>query len=220
MSIRLDLVCLRHGTTGWTRSGRYSGISDPELAPEGQAEAAGAARRLAGLRFDRVAVSPLVRCQATWDLVSPVLGGTPPVRTEPRIREIHYGAWEGRTRAEIRAETPDAFASWDRDPTAAPPPGGESVAEVENRIEAWLADEFAAGGGRVLLVSHRTVLRILVARTLDIPRAHYRQRLDHGPAAVSVLQLWAPDAGRLLGYNLPPLPEGAPTSPDLERLLS
>lgn len=201
--MRIWLV--RHATSAWTDEGRYSGISNPQLNAAGRAEAAATAVRLAGLRVDRVRVSPLARCAATWEILAPRLDrATPTAIVDPRLREIDYGDWEGRTRDEIRAVDPGAFAAWDTDPTLAAPPGGESVMAVAERIEDALVEDLAADTPRVLWVVHRTVLRILVARALGVPLSRYRRVFDHHPAAVSILDLKAPDDGKLVAYDLRP----------------
>jgi broad specificity phosphatase PhoE len=198
----MRLWLIRHATSAWTDEGRYSGISDPALSVTGLAEADAAGGRLQGLRVDRVRVSPLLRCRTTWDRLAPHLDpATPPAIVDSRLQEINYGAWEGRTRDEVLAHDPDAFASWDSDPTAAAPPGGESVMAVAERIEAALAEELAGDIPRVLWVAHRTVARILVARALGIPLARYRRALDHHPAAITILDLKAPDDGKLVAYD-------------------
>lgn len=198
----MRLWLLRHGTSAWTGEDRYSGISDPALNAQGRAEADAAGSRMAGRRFDLVRVSPLARCRATFEAVVPHLApGTPPPIIDDRLREIDYGAWEGRTRAEILAADPEAFELWDRDPTQAAPPGGESVLQVAERIESALAEDLAAETPRVLWVAHRTVLRVLVARALGVPLSRYRRALDHHPAAITILDLKAPDDGKLVAYD-------------------
>lgn len=203
----MKLYCLRHGTTAWTDAARYTGASDPELTDVGREEAAAAARTLARLgrgSFELAVTSPLRRCRETCDIVSRELDLRLQPREDARLQEIHYGDWEGRTRDEVLRDDPRAFDAWDRDPTLQAPPGGESVADVVARSEAALNDLLGTGATHVLLVSHRTVLRILVARTLGMPLGAYRRRLDHGPAALTVIDMFAVGDGKLLAYNLPP----------------
>jgi len=199
------LYLLRHATSEWSRAGRDSGSSDIGLAAEADAELNITAARLTGIAFTRVAVSPLRRCQQTWAKLARRVQFDN-VQTEPRLREIDYGDWEGRTRAQIAAATPQALACWDRDPAAAAPPGGEAISTVAARIDALLAELAQTRNERILLVTHRTVLRVLLARLLALPLSEYRRRLDHAPAAVSVVELHAPDRGRLLRYNVAPDP--------------
>jgi probable phosphoglycerate mutase len=197
----MRLYCVRHGATPWTDEGRYTGISDPPLSAAGLAQADRTGARLAGLHFDLVVSSPLSRCVATWERLAPHVSFGQ-FRIDERAREIHYGAWEGRTRAEIMALQPDAFADWDEDPTRRSPPGGESALAAAKRLHELLADMLSSHARQALLVSHRTMLRMLVATALGMKLGEYRRRLDHAPAALTIIELRAPDDGKLITYNL------------------
>lgn len=198
----MRLILVRHGTTTWTDARRYTGRSNPPLTAEGRRQAADVGRFLAGLTVDLAVVSPLQRCVQTYELIRPKLASVGEERYDARAQEIFYGDWEGRTRDELLAHNPTAFDDWDSDPTRRPPPGGESALEVAARITSLMAEMLAANAALALLVSHRTVLRILTAQLLGMPLASYRNRLDHAPAAISVLDVRAPDDGKLLLYNL------------------
>ena len=198
------LYLVRHGTTQWTTSGRYSGRSNPALDDRGRAEAIALAEWLAARELPPMPVwtSPLVRCRETAGLLCDRLGWPAP-RVEPRLQEIDYGAWEGRTRDEIEREQPGAFTDWDADPTRRPPPGGESVADVQMRVRTVI-DEVRQLE-RVMLVAHRTVSRVLLADLLGVPLSAYRRRLDHRPAGLTIFDL-NPDTGEvaLRLYNFHP----------------
>ncbi|RMF14074.1 MAG: histidine phosphatase family protein [Candidatus Dadabacteria bacterium] len=182
------LYLIRHGTTEWTKSGRYSGRSDPALAEQGRIEAAALAEWLGqrGLAPVPVWTSPLIRCHETARILCDQLGWSAP-QIDPRLQEIDYGQWEGRTRDDIEREQPDAFADWDADPTRRPPPGGEPVADVLARVRAVIDD--ARRIDRLMLVAHRTVSRVLLADLLGVPLGAYRRRLDHRPAGLTIVDL-------------------------------
>lgn len=198
------VYCVRHGSTAWTDDGRYTGASNPPLTQVGRQEAQATAKYLAGLAFDAAITSPLIRCRDTCEIIAQQIRLPQAPRLDERAKEIYYGDWEGKTRAEVLAADPAAFDNWDRDPTLAAPPSGESVAMVWARVAAMLQGCFEQRHERVLLVSHRTVLRILVAQALSMPLGLYRQRLDHAPAAITVLDLKSPNEGKLLLYNYAP----------------
>src|SRR5262249_60504995 len=85
------------------------------------------------------------------------------------LRETDFGDWDGFTLAEIQQRWPAAAAAWRRDPEQAPP-GGESFAETAHRVnracDRLLGDR---GGQTVLVGSHITPLKILLARALRVP---------------------------------------------------
>jgi Histidine phosphatase superfamily (branch 1) len=104
MSETLPVVYLaRHGETAWTISRQHTGLTDLPLTAQGEAEAARLGQRLEGLTFAAVLTSPLKRAVRTCELAG--FGSTADI--EPNLVEWNYGAYEGRTSAEIQSERPD-----------------------------------------------------------------------------------------------------------------
>lgn len=172
------LLLLRHGETALSEQRRYSGRGDPELTERGHAQAASAARRLAGVDgIAAVLTSPLRRARQT---ASPVAGASgSPLLVRDRLVETDFGRWEGLTFAEARARDPELHARWLGDPDVAPP-GGESFTEVGRRVAAERAAIVAEHPGRtVLLVSHVTPIKLLLCEALAAgPSILYRLHLD------------------------------------------
>jgi probable phosphoglycerate mutase len=182
-----EVVLVRHGETEWSRAGKHTGRTDVPLTEQGrrQAEAVGAALR--DRDFALVLTSPLGRALETCRLAG--FGE----RAQPRdeLMEWDYGAYEGRTTAEVREERP-GWTLW-RDGV----PGGETIEQVGQRVDRVL-DEIRALDGEALLFAHGHVLRVLTARWLELePDAGRLFALD--PATLSmlgyeretpVIQLW------------------------------
>jgi len=158
MSDALPLTYLaRHGETAWTVSRRHTGRTDIPLTPEGEAQARRLGERLDGLKFAAVLTSPLQRARRTCELA----GFGSAAIVEPDLMEWNYGAYEGRTSAEIHAERPD----WDlfRDGC----PGGESPDQIG--VRADLAIRRVRGiSGDTLLFSSGHFLRVFAARWLGL----------------------------------------------------
>ena len=157
----LRVTLVRHGTTAWNDTGRYQGWSDTPLSERGRAEAARLRDRLAGERWDRVVASDLLRARETAEIAVPGAA----VATDRRLREMHFGAWEGLTRDECTARDGDLLARWTADPASCAPPEGESVAEFEARV-AEARDEPA--DGNLLVVTHAGVVHAVLARWLGV----------------------------------------------------
>ena len=170
------IVLLRHGATEWSLSGRHTGRTDVPLVDHGrrQAEAAGTLLREVGLdTFALVLTSPLRRAAETCALAG--FEGEP----DPDLMEWDYGAYEGLTTDEIRAERP-GWTLW-QDGV----PDGERLSDVGRRADRVVARARAATGD-TLCVAHGHLLRVLTARWLDLPPVAGRLFvLDAG--AVSVL---------------------------------
>jgi broad specificity phosphatase PhoE len=164
-----ELVLVRHGETEWARDGRHTGRTDVPLTPRGEEQARALKPLLAARHFVLVLTSPAERARRTAESAG-FAGG----ETDERLWEWDYGAYEGRTTPEIRAERPGWYLWCDG------VIGGETVAQVGARADALL-DRVRPhlAGGDVLLVGHGHILRVLTARWLGLP----------------------PDAGRLFKLN-------------------
>lgn len=180
-SARIWLV--RHGETQWSRDGRHTGRTDVPLTPAGEQAADALRGELAGVQPALVLCSPLARARETAQRA-----GLVPDAQVDDLLEWDYGAWEGRTTAQIRADLQDpSWLVWDH-PV---PPGdtpGEQLDDVGRRVDRVIARcaPVLAEGRDCALVAHGHVLRILTARWLGLPPVAGRLfALD--PARVSAL---------------------------------
>ena len=170
-----EVVLVRHGETLWSRSGKHTGRTDIPLTEEGRRQSERVGETLRGRRFALVLTSPLQRAAETCRLAG--LGDVAAFREE--LMEWDYGAYEGRTTPEIRAEVP-GWSLW-RDGV----PEGENAADVGRRVDAVIADVRAVDGD-VALFAHGHLLRVLAARWLGLPPTEGRLfALD--PATISIL---------------------------------
>ena len=191
-------VLLRHGQTAMSVERRYSGLSDVPLTETGLRQAAAAAKRLAGAGISAIVSSPLQRAVQTAEEVAAVTGAG--VTTDEDFRETDFGAWEGLTFAEVRERWPAELTTWLADP-AVPPPGGESFAAVSERVTAAL-DRVLQDRERqaILIVSHVTPIKTLVASALLAPPpALYRMHLDL--AALSEIDWYGDGPAVLRSFN-------------------
>lgn len=193
----LTLLLTRHGATERSDPEQHLGQRiDIGLSDAGRRQADALGRRLAGVDFDRVICSPLVRARETAGCIVP----DREPELEPRLAEMDYGEWEGLTYARIDAQDADRRRRWEVDPARIACPSGESGDDVAERVRAWLAalDAWhAARVGRVeevrvLVVGHSTTNRILLCVALEVPLRAYRQRFRQDPANLTVLRVAAP----------------------------
>lgn len=150
------LFILRHGVTSWNADGRIQGHSDISLSEA-------ARREVPNWRLPKDAqagawlTSPLLRARETASLL-----GCADARIDDRLREMHWGQWEGWRLADLRRELGDIMAENEAKGLDLQPPGGESPREVQNRLMPLLR-ELAVQGERVTAVSHKGVIRALFA---------------------------------------------------------
>ena len=166
---------IRHGETAWSLSGAHTGRTDIPLTPAGEQRAVKVGETLRGHNFALVLTSPLERARRTCELA----GFGANAQIEPNLAEWDYGAYEGKTTADIQRERP----GWSlfRDGTQ----GGETIDEVALRARAVIARAVAANGD-VALFAHGHILRILTAGWLELPPAAARF-FSLEPAGISTL---------------------------------
>lgn len=167
----LELVVVRHGLTQWNIQRRYQGQRDiPLQLPEAAAGLMRLREVLGSYRFDTLYCSDLVRCRQT---LAHLVEGREEAKTvsfDSRLRELDFGDYEGRTYAEL-AELP-AYRAWIDSAGEQAPPGGESAAELRQRLSAWFAEVLDGlprvraqhNPHRVLVVTHGGVIRELRRR--------------------------------------------------------
>ena len=171
-----ELILVRHGVTAWNRERRFQGQIDIGLDDEGRAQAVLTGRRLAVWHIDAIYASDLSRARQTAEPIAAERGLA--VRIEPRLRERHYGSFEGRTHEELERLQTEAWRRWRRrEPDFALPGGGESLRVFHTRVVAALGDLARAHPGRtVVAVTHGGVLdiayRIATGMALEAPRGH------------------------------------------------
>lgn len=186
MTVRV--VFVRHGPTTWNAAKRLQGTSDIPLSAEGHARVAGWSLPRGPLGW-RWCVSPLSRARETAAL----LGAPSSREIEPALIEMRFGAWEGRTLDDLRADAADAMRLEEGRGLDMTPPGGESPREAIARLRPWLA-RIAAEGRDTVVVSHKGLIRVALALAtgwdmtgrqpvrLDWSRAHmFRVGVDGDP---------------------------------------
>jgi len=185
MTIRLFLV--RHGETAANNQMRYIGSQDEPLTGNGLRQANQVAVALAQFPIKAVYSSPLCRAADTAAEINKVCGFE--VRLDARLAEGSFGSWEGLSRSEVMnlsIQDAELLARWESDPSFAPP-GGESMAEVQERMLSLIQElEYTLPGAEVVLVSHVGPIKAAVAAALGIPLQSLR-RLFLDPATISVV---------------------------------
>ena len=207
------LVLVRHGVTAHTVEKRFSGglaSANPGLSDDGRAQVRAAAEWLAPLaeKIDAVIASPVRRTLESAEIVGEVLGRT--VEVEPGFAEMEFGTWDGMTFTEVAEQHRDDLDAW-LGSLDVPAGGGESFRVVEERVLAGLQRVLDAHAGKtVVVVSHVTPIKTLVAHAVDAPLGSVF-RMELSPASVTVVSFFlggpegAEPRGSMRMYNaLPP----------------
>lgn len=162
------VILLRHGETTHNADGVWQGQLDSPLSERGRAQADAVGPALAALAPSRVVTSDLSRARLTAEAVGRALGV--PVALDPRFREIHAGAWQGLTNAEVVAGWPQERAAILRGEDVRRGGDGESMSDVVARVGVGL-DELVASmdpGECVVVSTHGAAGRACAAWLLGL----------------------------------------------------
>jgi len=176
------LLIVRHGRTAWNVNGRFQGQLDIPLDEVGQAQAGAAARRLAKERPAAIYSSDLSRAWQTARAIHTAIitasqpSPPPPLMLDPRLRELHFGEWQGMTYTEIQERYPVALKAWEAEWLNTAPPGGETQAQLIERVQAVYQEIQAAyPDDTVMLVGHGGALQALLCQALGMPVERFWQ---------------------------------------------
>jgi len=186
----VTLLLLRHGrstsNTAHVLAGRTEGV---ELDDKGRRQAAELVERVGELPIRAVVCSPQLRCRRTVEPLVDALGVE--LSVDDRFAEVDYGEWTGRKLGDLFKEP--LWAVVQAHPSAAVFPGGEGLAEVQNRAVAAVREHDARlaerHGGDVLWVActHGDVIKAVVADALGLHLDGF-QRISVDPASISVIR--------------------------------
>lgn len=202
MDLRIILHLVRHGRTLWNEEHRYLGHEDQGILMEGRQQLLPLRERYFAKAFTRIYCSDLLRCRQTLNIIlsdskraavpeDGALGQfIPGVEYDPRLRELDFGDWEGKTYEELKSNL--SYRRWIDNPAEVTPPNGESWEAFRSRVQAFLTGLYSdlkillheevdpdnlvqtTGNGlgaqrsepEVLVVSHGGVIRQIVAEVL------------------------------------------------------
>lgn len=207
-----EVWLVRHGTTAWNVEKRYLGHTDIGLLPGAEQELASLRVQLGGIKWDSVHSSDLLRCRQTLERIAPLHAGQ--AHMDSRLREIHFGEWEGRTYEELKHLA--RYRKWIDSPQTVTPPDGESWSSFAARIDDFIADviwseprhegtgESTTAQTKNLVVTHGGVIRYMLTRLLPgqafwdvsvIPGQAIRLQLERSPDGRRAIRLPFPEIG-------------------------
>lgn len=200
------VIFIRHGTTDFPEDMVYKGDNGPTLNDEGRKLAERLGEWIKGENIATILVSPSRRTVETATPIAKTLELEYKLMDE--LRERSFGIWEGLTFAEIESLYPEGLSKWKRDPISYTPEGGESIIDLQKRVNdivQFVIQEYK--GKKVAIVTHMGPIRVAVAEALKIPLTNYRHlqiqpasatRIDYGITAANLIYL-----GALPGGNRP-----------------
>jgi broad specificity phosphatase PhoE len=187
---------IRHGAHALLNRTLAGRTVDVPLDERGQRQAAALAQRMARQDIATVKSSPRYRTMQTARPIAERIGLN--VEAVDSLDEVDCGTWGGRTFDDLRDDAD--WRLWNEKRSTARPPGGESAAEVQQRVVAYVESlGLLYPERRIVLVSHSDVLRAAILHYLDMPLDAYN-RIEIAPGAISTMVVgdWG---GKLLSLN-------------------
>ncbi len=134
------LYVIRHGETSWNKERKMQGFQGSDLNENGVRLAEVTAEGLKDVEFDLCITSPLIRARHTAEII--MKDRNKPIIEEDRLKELNFGAWEGRSVAPGKMEVPmDQFRLFRTDPFRyQPPEGGETFRQLIRRTGYFFDD--------------------------------------------------------------------------------
>lgn len=192
----MKLILVRHGQTLWNREKRAQGISDIELSNRGRAQADSLARSLRDEKIDAIVSSPLKRALQTAEAINRFHHLS--IEHEKNLMELNMGDFEGIVFQEMQEKYGDFLRRWIRNPAFVAMPGGESLAELQER--AWSAVErIVARPGTTLLASHNFTIMTILCRIKEENLSHIRE--VHVDVASKTLVEFKDGKGDIVVFN-------------------
>ncbi|MGK7945244.1 MAG: histidine phosphatase family protein [Microcystaceae cyanobacterium] len=180
----LTIYFLRHGETIYSREGGYCGILDPDLTPEGHKMAEAFAKAYQSIPWSAIYVSPMKRTIATAKPLCDAVGVEMQLREG--LKEMNFGVWEDNSHEWVKEHHLEDYINWMTEPAWNPPTGGETAVEVASRSMLVISEiEGKHLAGNVLVVSHKTTIRVILCNLLGVDLGRYRDRIDMLAASVS-----------------------------------
>lgn len=181
----MSLLLVRHALTDLSERvlvGRAPGV---HLSQEGRRQARELAETLATTPIEAIYASPSTRARETARPLAALRGL--PIRPCEGVDEIDYGAWTGRTFAELQLDP--RWRAYHDSGRLLPIPGGEAIPAVQLRvIDALHRLSLHHGDGTVAIFTHRDVIRLAVAGLMGIPIEDL-DTMEAGYASVTTVDL-------------------------------
>lgn len=166
------IILVRHGSTKCAAEGRFCGVSDIPLDPDGIRQAETVAKDLIPEKPSAIFSSPLKRAHSTA-LATAALTGLP-VKVMESLAEADFGDWENLAPDEIERMFPESYSSLKSGGMDFTFPNGERLRDFCARVESASAEIInRADGGCVAVFTHGGVIRYMLCHMLGLEYSKY-----------------------------------------------
>lgn len=197
----MELILIRHAQTAWNTRHSFQGSSDTPLSEWGVEQARRLGERLKNKKIDRIISSPKKRAFDTAQAIAAHHGLT--VEIEERIKEIHYGRWEGKNFDDLETEGDPDIGYYRKDRDFYGFPGDQSLFSARCRIGAYLDElkrQYWETDATIVLVGHAAIFRMGIFHLLDIGNIYY-EKMEPANAAMTIFRIDKEKGLKMLCFN-------------------
>lgn len=161
------LFLIRHGETEWTKVRRFQGSTNTLLTANGKKQAKAVGKHLKQFGIDVLYSSPLTRARQTAAAAAKVLKLKP--RFDKRLQELGFGAWEGKSPAELLKDGKSGYHGWCRGKVVTPL-HGEKIPVFRKRVRSFLKEVTRKHRGqKIAVITHGGPVKMFLFETLKLP---------------------------------------------------
>lgn len=199
----MNIYIIRHAQTQGNVEKRYLGVTESPLTERGEHQQLETLKRLSPITFDAVYSSPSGRTLALAEALANQ--NSLSVVADERLREMHFGLFDGLTAEEAHAKSPEVWQRWLSDFDHYRLPGGESFQEVKSRFKGFWEKIKQAypDAANIACVTHGGIVRAALAVLCAFPD-DLTWHFESAPAAVVKIKL-IEDFGLICGFVPPAL---------------
>ena len=196
------IILIRHGSIDDKYRGRYIGSTDVPLSEKGIKESEAIGEYIRDIDCDHIFSSPMLRVRQTFETaLSPEKIKN--IKYFDNIREIDFGAWEGKTFEEIEEEYPGEAEDWTKPANNFAFPEGSNLNDFHEGIDLFKQTLVNSVGSRIMVFAHGGVILALLCNVLGIDKDKMLAfKADRG--SISTFDLFPNGYGVLTGINIKP----------------
>lgn len=166
--MKTRLIIVRHAEAVGNKIREFHGWTDEGITEKGKLQASRVAERLENIPVDVIYSSSMKRTMETARYIA--ASKNLPIIPVDDSKEINGGLWEGLTWNELADKYPDEYDTWENKPHLHQMPEGESMEGFQQRIVTAVMRILENEAGKnILIVTHGTVIRVLLCRLKELP---------------------------------------------------
>ncbi len=163
----MEIFVVRHGESEGNRDNKFRGRTDFPLTERGRSQAEETGKELTKFgKFDVIFTSPLIRAKETAEIISKFLKTN--VIPVEELNNIKLGEWEGKSKNFIKENYPEEWRLWITEPEKLKIKNGEEIDHIRERTMKWIRKTVEENYERILIVTHRAVIKPMLAGILDV----------------------------------------------------